>query len=141
LAVVGGGSSAHDHACEVCESGGNWSIVHGSPTTFVQSGSLMELGFDIYWHVAFERGITTEIADMKVASMPFALLPETQKPLYDRIRARDADFYEKLAQAGFALDFGPDETGLMMKAYRTGSGYYINDGASDLIIKGEIAVK
>lgn len=139
--VVGAASSAHDVAVDLWESGAKVTMVQRSPTTVVQSGTLMELAFDIYSEAAIERGITTEIADMKVASMPFALLPETQKPLYDRIRARDADFYEKLAQAGFALDFGPDETGLMMKAYRTGSGYYINVGASDLIIKGEIAVK
>lgn len=139
--VVGAASSAHDVAVDLWESGAKVTMVQRSPTTVVQSGTLMELAFNIYSEAAIERGITTEIADMKVASMPFALLPETQKPLYDRIRARDADFYEKLAQAGFALDFGPDETGLMMKAYRTGSGYYINVGASDLIIKGEIAVK
>ena len=29
----------------------------------------------------------------------------------------------------------------MMKAYRTGSGYYIDVGASDLIIDGKIRVK
>ena len=42
---------------------------------------------------------------------------------------------------GFLLDFGPDETGLMMKAYRTGSGYYVDVGASQLIIDGEIRIK
>ena len=46
-----------------------------------------------------------------------------------------------LRAVGFRLDFGPDETGLMMKAYRTGSGYYIDVGCSQLIIDGEIKVK
>jgi putative flavoprotein involved in K+ transport len=64
-----------------------------------------------------------------------------QKALYDRIRARDAEFYGKLKATGFLLDFGPDESGLMMKALRTGSGYYIDVGASQLIIDGEIKVK
>jgi putative flavoprotein involved in K+ transport len=64
-----------------------------------------------------------------------------QRALYDRIRVRDAAFYEKLTATGFLLDFGPDETGLMMKAYRWGSGYYIDVGASQLIIDGEIKVK
>ncbi len=88
-----------------------------------------------------ERGIDVDRADMIAASIPFALLPPKQKALYDRIRKRDADFYEKLAATGFLLDFGPDETGLMMKAYRTGSGYYVDVGASQLIIDGEIKVK
>ncbi|MBN9011413.1 MAG: NAD(P)/FAD-dependent oxidoreductase, partial [Rhizobiales bacterium] len=55
--------------------------------------------------------------------------------------AKDADFYRRLAATGFLLDFGPDETGLMMKAYRTGSGYYVDVGGSQLIIDGEIRVK
>jgi len=46
-----------------------------------------------------------------------------------------------LEDAGFAIDFGEDESGLMMKAWRTGSGYYIDVGASQLIIDGEIEVK
>jgi len=46
-----------------------------------------------------------------------------------------------LRAVGFRLDFGPDETGLMMKAYRTGSGYYIDVGCSQLIIDGEVKVK
>jgi putative flavoprotein involved in K+ transport len=50
-------------------------------------------------------------------------------------------FYQKLAATGFLIDFGEDETGLMMKAYRTGSGYYVDVGASQLIIDGEIKVK
>ena len=29
----------------------------------------------------------------------------------------------------------------MMKAYRTGSGYYVDVGASQLIIDGEIRIK
>ena len=78
---------------------------------------------------------------MIAAATPFALQPAKQRALYDRIRARDAEFYRKLEATGFLLDFGPDETGLMMKAYRTGSGYYVDVGASQLIIDGEIKVK
>ena len=86
-------------------------------------------------------GIDVDTADMIAAATPFALQPPKQKALYDRIRARDAEFYRKLEATGFLLDFGPDETGLMMKAYRTGSGYYVDVGASQLIIDGEIKIK
>ena len=86
-------------------------------------------------------GIDVETADLIAAATPFALQPAAQRALYDRIRAKDAAFYEKLAATGFLLDFGPDDTGLMMKAYRTGSGYYVDVGASQLIVDGEIKVK
>ena len=57
------------------------------------------------------------------------------------IAERDAEFYARLAKAGFLLDFGEDGSGLMMKALRTGSGYYIDVGASELIAAGEIKLQ
>jgi putative flavoprotein involved in K+ transport len=61
-----------------------------------------------------------------------------QKPVYDKIRKADAKFYKALEKAGFLLDFGPDDSGLFMKYLRRGSGYYIDVGASQLIIDGKI---
>jgi putative flavoprotein involved in K+ transport len=110
------------------------------PSIVVRSETLMELGFDIYSEDALEKGITTEMADMLSAATPFRLFEGKQKRLYETIRARDAAFYDRLRAAGFAFDFGEDETGLMMRALRTASGYYIDVGASELIAKGEIAV-
>ena len=39
------------------------------------------------------------------------------------------------------LDFGADGSGLFMKYLRRGSGYYIDVGASQLIIDGKIKLK
>ena len=61
-----------------------------------------------------------------------------QKPVYDKIREVDADFYKALEKAGFKLDFGADDSGLFMKYLRRGSGYYIDIGASQLVIDGKI---
>ncbi|RWP62815.1 NAD(P)/FAD-dependent oxidoreductase [Mesorhizobium sp.] len=141
VAVIGAASSGHDVAVDLWESGAAVTMIQRSPTTVVKSDTLMEVGFEIFSEKALARGITTEKADMIVASTPFALLPQSQRALYDIIKARDAAFYDRLRGAGFAIDFGDDETGLLMKAYRTGSGYYIDVGASDLIIDGEIGVR
>ncbi|TIN76049.1 NAD(P)/FAD-dependent oxidoreductase [Mesorhizobium sp.] len=141
VAVIGAASSGHDVAVDLWESGAAVTMIQRSPTTVVKSDTLMEVGFEIFSEKALARGITTEKADMIVASTPFALLPQTQRALYDIIKARDAAFYDRLRGAGFAIDFGDDETGLLMKAYRTGSGYYIDVGASDLIIDGAIGIR
>lgn len=141
VTVIGAASSAHDVAVDLWEAGADVTMVQRSPTTVVRSETLMELAFDIYSEAAVESGIDVDKADMIAAATPFKLQPVAQKALYDRIRARDADFYAKLEATGFLLDFGPDETGLMMKALRTGSGYYVDVGASQLIIDGEIKVK
>ncbi|QND67813.1 NAD(P)/FAD-dependent oxidoreductase [Mesorhizobium loti] len=141
VAVIGAASSGHDVCVDLWESGAEVTMVQRSPTTVVKSDTLMEVGFEIFSEDALARGITTEKADMIVASTPFALVPKGQRALYEVIKARDAAFYISLRAAGFAIDFGDDETGLLMKAYRTGSGYYIDVGASSLIIDGEIGVR
>jgi putative flavoprotein involved in K+ transport len=68
-------------------------------------------------------------------------MPDLQRPLYDTMRERDRAFYEGLERAGFWLDWGDDGSGLFMKYVRRGSGYYIDVGASQLVIDGEIALR
>ena len=85
--------------------------------------------------------MTTSKADLTFASIPYAVLPAFQKPVYDAIRTEDAAFYSGLTDSGFMLDFEDDDTGLFMKYLRRGSGYYIDVGASQLIIDGKIKLK
>ncbi len=142
VVVVGAASSGHDVAVELWEARADVTMIQRSPTTVVKSETLMDLAFgDLYSEEALAQGITTDKADMLLASMPYGLLPEGQKKLTDEARRRDSDFYRKLEATGFSLDFGEDDSGLFMKALRTGSGYYIDVGASELIIEGEIKVE
>lgn len=54
---------------------------------------------------------------------------------------KDAEFYSSLREVGFDLDFGEDGSGLYLKYLRRGSGYYIDVGASQLAIDGEVALE
>ncbi|MBV9289118.1 MAG: NAD(P)/FAD-dependent oxidoreductase [Hyphomicrobiales bacterium] len=140
--VVGSNSSAHDIAADLWEYGAKVTMLQRSPTTVVRSETLMELGFEpLYSERALNAGITTDNADLIFAATPFRIMHRSQIPVYEEVRRRDASFYARLAKSGFQTDFGEDESGLMMKAFRTGSGYYIDVGCSDLIAKGEIAVR
>lgn len=139
--VIGAASSAHDISVDLWEAGAEVTMVQRSPTTVVRSETMMEFAFEIYSEEAVQKGIDVDKADMIVAATPFALQPPIQRELTRRIRERDARFYRKLEATGFLLDFGEDDTGLMMKAFRTGSGYYLDVGASQLIIDGEINIK
>ncbi|MCC5976224.1 MAG: NAD(P)/FAD-dependent oxidoreductase, partial [Rubellimicrobium sp.] len=138
--VVGGGSSAHDVAVDLWEAGAEVTMVQRRPSIVVRSETLMELGFALYSEEAVRRGITVDWADRIGAALPYAAMAEGQRALYERIRLRDADYYARLAQAGYAFDFGEDETGLMLRALRTASGYYIDVGACSLIAEGQIAI-
>jgi putative flavoprotein involved in K+ transport len=140
--VIGSASSAHDVCVDLWENGATVTMLQRSPTIVVKSETLMKYGFEaLYSEHALERGLSTHKADMLVASMPYRLMPEVQKPLYNKIAAVDAVFYQRLGDAGFLFDFGEDGSGLMAKAMRTASGYYIDVGASQLIIDGEIALR
>ena len=46
-----------------------------------------------------------------------------------------------MERVGFKLDFGEDNTGWQFKYLTRGGGYYFNVGCSDLIVKGDIALK
>lgn len=141
-AVIGSGSSAHDICVDLWENEADVTMIQRSPSIVVKSDTLMKFGFaDLYSEEAVARGITADKADLMFASVPFRLMPKFQAPLYAEMVSADEAFYRGLSAAGFLWDLGEDNSGLLMKALRTASGYYIDVGASDLIINGEIVVK
>ncbi|SFE03655.1 NAD(P)/FAD-dependent oxidoreductase [Roseivivax sediminis] len=140
--VVGSNNSAHDICAALWEHDADVTMVQRSSTHIVRSDSLMEIGLGaLYSEEAVQSGMTTEKADLIFASLPYRIMHEFQIPLYDRMRERDKDFYDGLEKAGFQLDWGDDGSGLFMKYLRRGSGYYIDVGASQLIIDGEVKLK
>jgi putative flavoprotein involved in K+ transport len=137
--VIGSNNSAHDICKALYENGVDVTMVQRSSTHIVKSDSLMDLGLgDLYSERALAAGMTTEKADLTFASLPYHIMHEFQIPIYDAIRERDKDFYDRLSAAGFELDWGDDGSGLFMKYLRRGSGYYIDVGACDLVADGSI---
>jgi putative flavoprotein involved in K+ transport len=121
--VLGGNNSAHDICASLWEHGAEVTMVQRSSTLIVRSETLVQLGIGpLYSEEALDKGIDVETADLILASTPYRLVPEQQRPLYEQIRARDEALYARLAQAGFLLDFGDDGTGLWTKYLRRGSG-------------------
>src|SRR2546421_6196030 len=141
--VVGSSTSAHDICADLWESGAaEVTMIQRAPTIVVRSQTLMELAWGrLYSEAALERGITTDIADLTVASIPFRELPQMQKPIYDEIARRDADLYRGLERAGFQHWMGEDGSGLHSIYLRRGAGYYIDVGASQMIIDGRIRLE
>ena len=139
--VIGSNNSAHDICAALWEAGADVTMVQRSSTHIVKSDSLMDIGLGaLYSEQALASGITTAKADLVFASLPYRIMHEFQIPLYDQMRERDKDFYDRLERAGFWLDWGDDGSGLFMKYLRRGSGYYIDVGASELVADGSIAL-
>ena len=139
VVVIGSNNSAHDICKALHDHGVDVTMVQRSTTHIVRSDSLMDIGLGaLYSEQAVASGVTTEKADLIFASIPYAIMADFQRPLYDQIREQDKKFYQRLERAGFRLDFGDDDSGLFMKYLRRGSGYYIDVGACDLIADGKI---
>jgi putative flavoprotein involved in K+ transport len=137
--VIGSNNSAHDICAALWENDVDVTMVQRSSTHIVRSDTLMDVGLgSLYSEQAVASGIDHHKADLIFASVPYAILHAFQIPLYEKMKEIDADFYAGLEKAGFWLDWGDDGSGLFMKYLRRGSGYYIDIGASQLIIDGKI---
>ncbi|NHA69813.1 flavin-containing monooxygenase [Phycicoccus flavus] len=137
--VIGSNNSAFDICGALWENDADVTMVQRTSTHIIKSDSLMEYGLgDLYSERAVAAGVTTEKADMIFASLPYRILHEFQTPIYEKVAEVDKDFYDRLENAGFWLDWGDDGSGLFMKYLRRGSGYYIDVGAAELVANGEV---
>lgn len=136
--VVGSCNSAHDIAQDFVEKGYDVTIVQRSSTHVVSSYAVTDIAFKGLYS---EGGPPVDDADMIIHSMPNSMLKAIQVKVAQLQRDYDRDMLDGLARAGFKADNGPDEAGLFFKYFQRGGGYYIDVGASKLIIDGKIKVK
>lgn len=142
VVVLGANNSAHDICAALWENDVDVTMVQRSSTHIAPSNSLMELALGgLYSEEAVKNGIDHHKADLIFASVPYKIMHTFHIPVYDEMKRRDADLYNRLEKAGFMLDFGADGSGLFMKYLRRGSGYYIDVGASELVANGSIKLK
>jgi cation diffusion facilitator CzcD-associated flavoprotein CzcO len=136
--VVGCCNSGHDIAQDFYEKGYDVTIVQRSTTCVVSSSSITEIGLKGLYD---EDAPPVEDADLFLWGIPSALFKSQQVKLTKVQNDHDKETLDGLRKAGFALDNGPDDAGLLMKYFQRGGGYYIDVGASRLIIDGKIKVK
>ena len=140
--VIGSNNSAHDICAALWENGADVTMIQRSTTHIARSDTLMDLALGgLYSEDAVANGVTTNTADLIFASIPYRIMHTFQIPVYEEMARQDADFYKGLEKAGFLLDWGDDGSGLFMKYLRRGSGYYIDVGASQLLIDGKVKLK
>lgn len=137
--VVGAGTSAHDVAQDIHLRGGHVSMLQRSSTTVVSLEPSGARVFSLYTSGEDVRPL--EDIDLMSAGIPYSLLVRLQGPMSHRMAEDDAELLDGLRAAGFALDNGEDDTGFYVKLLRYFGGYYLNVGASDLIIDGEISLR
>ena len=136
--VIGSNNSAHDLCVELWEHDASVTMIQRSPTIVVRAATMGKLANDIPYA---KPDISTATADLMGAITSYRARHAGEVGLTSYLRTVDADFYERLAAAGFQLSHGEDETGFFMAYYRRAAGYYIDVGASELIATGEVALK
>lgn len=137
--VIGSNNSAHDIAADLWESGAaQVTMVQRSPTHVLPSGVVLELLQPFYRERSKHSTANT---DLLLAACPYKLFAQLQIPFSNKIAETYAEFYHRLQNAGFMHTFGEDGSGLLSMYVRRGSGYYVDVGASELLINGEIQLK
>ncbi|ORM02952.1 flavin-containing monooxygenase [Prescottella equi] len=137
VVVIGTGNSGHDIAQDLQEAGAEVTLVQRGPTHVVSGQALAERG-----RLRYGEETSTEVADLLDAAtarldpqfvaglrMGVGMLAEHDRELLDGLTAR-----------GFTHDGGPDGTGVMMLFLTRNGGYYIDVGASPMIVDGRIGL-
>ena len=141
--VIGAGTSAHDVMEDLHYS--------GAEVTLVQRGSTYVMSRDRGNEILFknqynEDSLPLEYADLQATSIPWPLLLQLAEAQTASIAELDRELLDGLSRTPFKLVMGCEETGersgLMSFGCRTGGpgGYYIDCGASQLIIDGKVTV-
>ena len=142
VVVIGANNSAHDICADLVDHGAHPVMIQRSSTHIIRQSTMTDVMLKpIYSQEAVEGGLTTERADLISASVPIRLQEIGSRQAWARIREAEAPFYNRLEQTGFKLDFAEDGAGIAGKYLRSGSGYYIDVGASEMIADGRIALR
>lgn len=133
--VIGTGNSGHDIAQDLHSSGAHVTLFQRSSTLVVSIEPSAQLVYAPY-----NEG-TLEDNDLIATSMPLQLARKSHAITAEKSKALDQELLDGLERVGFKLDFGEDNTGWQFKYLTRGGGYYFNVGCSDLIVKGDIALR
>jgi hypothetical protein len=133
--VLGAGTSGHDIAQDLCSHGANVKLIQrGSITVF--SVDAAGLNHGLYYN----EGLPLEDCDLIAASGTYPLLVRGYQMNVKKMLEIDRELLAGLEARGMKLDIGEDGTGHQMKLRRRFGGYYLNCGASEMIINGEIGL-
>jgi putative flavoprotein involved in K+ transport len=130
--VLGTGTSGHDVAQELQAHGAEVTIVQRSKTHVVSLKEAQRV------YAIYSEGIPFDDCDLLATSMPYPVLRRSYQVSTAKGVEVDQALLDKLAQRGFRIWEGEDDTGFQMMYLRRGGGYYFNVGCSDLIIEGKI---
>ena len=136
--VIGAGTSGHDIAQNMHLRGARVTMLQRSPITVASLEPSSIRAYELYSRNEGVRPLAD--VDTMVSSVPYDLLRRIHVRLNREMAADDADLLDGLRKVGFLVDSG-DNAAFFVKLLNSQSGYYLNIGASDLLIEGKIKLK
>ncbi|ORY65169.1 dimethylaniline monooxygenase (N-oxide forming) [Pseudomassariella vexata] len=136
--VIGSCNSAMDICQAYYEADYDVTIVQRSSTAVAGCDTVAKL---LLGGLYREDGPPLEDADLLLWGVPTEVLKANHQQLTAQQIERDAKLINGLQNAGFKVDFGPDDCGIFMKYFQRGGGYYFDVGSAQLIADGSVKVK
>lgn len=134
--VVGTATSAHDIALDLYENGVEVTMVQRGPVVVNQVETA-----NLAYAEHLDPTIPTELGDIRYGMVQVKPIREYAYRQYHAFaKYRDADLLDGLRAAGMRVGDGFEGQGWPDLFQRTGGGFYLNKGASDVIVAGGIKV-
>ncbi|EIW65341.1 FAD/NAD-P-binding domain-containing protein [Trametes versicolor FP-101664 SS1] len=138
VVIIGAATSAHDLAADYVHNGVDVTM-YQRESTYVMT--TREGGPRIFGKLWWEGALPPDEADRVDASLPIWVNEQIGKRTTQEIAEADGKLLDGLKKAGFKLNLGHEGGGFFALTRRRGGGYYLDVGASQLIIDGKIKLK
>jgi len=138
VVIIGAGNSAADIAQDLYEQGADVTIVQRSSSLVVTSSAVL----NIYFKGIYDgTGPPTDVADRIGFSLPGPVGKSVHAFLTNIAKGFDAPLLEGLEKAGFKVDFGSGDSGILYKYFDQRGSYFVDTGCAQLIVDGKIKIK
>ncbi|KAI0537062.1 flavin-binding monooxygenase [Xylaria digitata] len=138
VVVVGCGSTGHDIAADFVSGGAKEVTMFQRNPIFSVSDKAIETILLPIWNM---EGLDTEEADVLGNSLPLKLIRTISIDLTRLMCVHDGATIDGLKKAGMALKTGEDGYGLADYQLIHGGRFYIDRGASQMIVDGRIKIR
>lgn len=135
--IVGVATSAHDIAHDLTRGGVEVTMLQRGPVvvTNVETANLAYAGY-------MDPDIPTPLVDISYGVYLINPTREAASQAYHKMaKEMDKDLLERLSAAGLRLGDGVNGQGFLDLFLRTGGGYYLNTGTSEMVADGEIKIR
>ncbi|CDO69820.1 hypothetical protein BN946_scf184803.g18 [Trametes cinnabarina] len=136
--VVGACTSAHDICADYVEHGVDVTMYQRDTTYIMTTKEGAPL---VFGHLWWEGVYPPDVADRVDASLPIWINEQISKRTTHQIAEADKAILDGLRKIGFRLNFGHEDGGFLSLTRRRAGGYYLDVGASQLLIDGKIKLK